>query len=33
MSEPYRYWMTACCLLQDGWSVGMSAILLSRPKR
>lgn len=29
----YRYWRTACCLLQDGWSVGMSATLLSLPKR
>lgn len=29
----YLYWMTACCLLQEGWSVGISATLRSRPNK
>lgn len=29
----HLYWNTACCLEQEGWSMGISAIFLCRPIR
>lgn len=33
LQTPHLYCRMACCLLQDGWSVGMSATRRSRPKK
>lgn len=29
----HRYWNTACCFEQEGWSMGISAILRCLPSR
>lgn len=32
-ARTHRYWNTACCLEQDGWSMGMSAMRRCLPSR